>query len=298
MILDIRDLKTQLESKTFDATTVHFFISDEVNVLVNNYISEIGKIYNIIYVDDIELIPDENPLFNSEIKDVYVCKCLEINSNKLQNKIKNLIIISPKAVYGDEVNAIKFPKLEPWMVSDYCKQQLPGVREEDVDYLFTICKNDYERLLNETSKISIFTPEKQQSAFDNLKESSDWDDLQILKHWDLINYIQRKNLNGISEVLSKIDFIDIEGTGVVTLLLQNLKRVIDVQMNPHATAESLGMTPKQFKAITYSCNKFSNNQLINIYEFLTSIDYKLKMGELQLSNRKLVDYIICKVLTL
>lgn len=298
MILDIKDLKSQLESKTFDIATIHFFISDSYNVLVDNYISEIGKLYNIIYIDDVELIPDENPLFDSDITDVYVCRCSEINSNKLQNKIKNLIIISPKVVYGDEINAIEFPKLEPWMVTDYCKHQLPGVKSEDVDYLVSICKNNYTRILKEVSKVSVFNKERQQEMFDALKESNDWDDLQTLKHWDLINYIQRKNLKGISDILSRIEFIDIEGTGVVTLLLQNFKKVIDIQMNPQATAESLGMSPKQFNAITYSCNKFSNTQLINIYEFLTSIDSKLKMGELQLTNSKLVDYIICKVLTL
>lgn len=299
MLVNIAEIKTQLETHTFDLSKIHIFICDKDNILLNHYLGELGKTYDIIYVDSFELLPD-NLGFSVESNNIYVCKCAELKNSDLSNiesKLPNSIIVINKLEKDDLENSIvtSFPKLDDWMVQDYCKHLLPGVKEEDVEYLISITKGDNRRLLKEVEKISIFDVTTQQQEFDLLRNGNDWNDLQTLNIWDFINYIQRKDFNGMSTILSKIENIDIEGTGVVTSLLSSFRKIIDIQMNPSATAESLNMSPKQFKAITYSCNRFSNTQLIRIYEFLTSIDFKLKNGELQLSNSKLVDYIICNI---
>ena len=74
--------------------------------------------------------------------------------------------------------------------------------------------------------------------------------------------------------------------------------MIQVQMTPNATAQGLGMNPKVFNAIKYN-KKFSDNELINLFEFVTSLDYKLKSGNLPFdpNSRQLLDFVTNRVLS-
>ena len=120
-----------------------------------------------------------------------------------------------------------------------------------------------------------------------------------------INMCLKQCVN-IKYILSDLENLDIEATGLVTIMIKQIKNLIDIQVNPKSTAASLGMNPKQFNAIKYNVGKFKNEQLINMFEFLTEIDFRLKNGELTLDetnegivrNNKLVDYITVNLLNL
>ena len=64
------------------------------------------------------------------------------------------------------------------------------------------------------------------------------------------------------------------------------------------------MPPKQFAAVKYSVGKYTNSQLIKMFKFLTSLDLKLKSGNLQFNNNSrdnndiLVDYVTVNILRL
>ena len=101
----------------------------------------------------------------------------------------------------------------------------------------------------------------------------------------------------MATVYKEIQNIDVEPFGLIALLINNFRNVIDVQLSRNATAESLGLSGKQFWAIkNYSCGFYNREELIEIFEFLNDIDYKIKSGELNTSI--LIDYIICKILTI
>ena len=54
----------------------------------------------------------------------------------------------------------------------------------------------------------------------------------------------------------------------------------------------------------YNCNNFSNNQLIDMFDFITGLDYELKSGNLMFksdnreNNAAMVDYITVNLLHL
>ena len=65
-------------------------------------------------------------------------------------------------------------------------------------------------------------------------------------------------------------------------------------MNPSATAQSLGISDKQFIAIKYRTNIFSNEQLLKIFNMLIKIDEQLKTG--YLDEKNLIDYMLVNIL--
>ena len=74
----------------------------------------------------------------------------------------------------------------------------------------------------------------------------------------------------------------------------HLKNVIDIQLTANATPESTGMNPKQFNAVRYSVGKYSSKNLIRIFDVITTIDSKLKMGLLPHEN--IIDYLLINIL--
>ena len=300
MLVNISEIKNQIETKTFSFDKVHIFICNHSDTLPRHYIKELTKHIDLIFVDSEETIPEKNALFETEPTELYVYKCDEFKLKHLEGKVSNLLVLTQKldSSDGDNIFVTDIPKMEEWMFRDYCKHLLPGVDDKDIDYLINLVGDRTDRLLIEVEKISQFDISRQQSEFDKLRESNDWEDLEKLNNWDFINFIQRKNKKGLVSIIPKLKRIDILKEGMVTKLTNSFKNIIDVQMDPRSTPESLNISAEQFKKITYSCNKFSNAQLIKIYEFLTSFDYKLKKGELQLSNEKMVDYIVCNLLTI
>ena len=77
----------------------------------------------------------------------------------------------------------------------------------------------------------------------------------------------------------------------------SLYNLIRVQMDPKATAASLKMSYKQFMAIKYNCNKYSCKEVVDLYRFITGIDYRLKSGQLDMDDGTFVDYIVCRFLS-
>lgn len=132
------------------------------------------------------------------------------------------------------------------------------------------------------------------SAFELFNIEDAYSDLSNYNIFNFITAITKRDLNTIVDILKNINNIDIEPYGVLTLLLKQFRTIIDIQMNPKASAESLNMPPKQFYAIKMNCGRFDNNKLIDIYEKLTSIDLMLKSGELD--NNKIIEYLLINIL--
>ena len=137
---------------------------------------------------------------------------------------------------------------------------------------------------------------EQESVFRDISSSNGYCDLSPLNIFNFTNAILKKDKMTIMSVLEDIDSIDVEGTGLITILHKNFKQLIDVQIGKNTTAESLGMSPKQYKAVQYNCGKYTSDALVKVFEFITGLDYKLKSGQLDLSNQRLIDYIVCSVL--
>lgn len=304
--------------KTLKATLNEGVVSDNLFIfvwednpfLVLQYANRIAKLRNLSldYVDSFSsLYSEEEDLFglSSSVESIKVFRCdkFECPQGFDLSKLKNTIIIC-KDINLENEFVYRFPKLEDWEIIAYMKSQCKGLTDDEVKWLHSISsslgKNNENiyRLDNEMKKLKCFDVSEQEQVFKELSNANGYCDLSPLTIFNFTNAILKKDKVTIMNVLDDLDSIDVEGVGLITILHKNFKQLIDVQMGKMVTPESLGLSPKQFNAIKYNCNRFSSETLIKVFKFLTELDYKLKSGQLELSNQRMIDYIVCSVLSL
>lgn len=297
--MELRELKNKIlaqEALSFPL----LFINYDNDYLIKSYIKKIAE-NNSLTIKEIESIKEmvdiESGMFQ-EVDYLYIYKLnKDDNLSKEQLKDYKIILISDTDRNDSDIEKVVFNKLENWQIEAYVQALLPGLDNREVSWLCKNAKYDIWRLDNEASKLNIFDKKDQSKILMAINDDNGYVDLNELTIFNLSNAIMNKDMLGIKKVVEDIDNIDVEGTGLVTILLKNFLNIINIQTNSKATAQSLGMSEKQFRYLQYNqCNKYSNEELFNIYNFLTDIDYKLKSGLLEMTNNQLNYYVLSHII--
>lgn len=297
--MELRELKNKIlaqEALSFPL----LFINYDNDYLIKSYIKKIAE-NNSLTIKEIESIKEmvdiESGMFK-EVDYLYIYKLnKDDNLSKEQLKDYKIILISDTDRNDSDIEKVVFNKLENWQIEAYVQALLPGLDNREVSWLCKNAKYDIWRLDNEASKLNIFDKKDQSKILMAINDDNGYVDLNELTIFNLSNAIMNKDMLNIKKVVEDIDNIDVEGTGLVTILLKNFLNIINIQTNSKATAQSLGMSEKQFRYLQYNqCNKYSNEELFNIYNFLTDIDYKLKSGLLEMTNNQLNYYVLSHII--
>lgn len=287
--MNVIDLKINIENKTLSDSPMIWKITDSSSLLITNqYFHEIANFKNleIKLIDTTDEIPDTGFI---EDTNLYIIKTKEFNS-PLDN-FKNCIVICEKT----NLDCIKIPKLEKWQLDDFVTGKLPGINKNELLWLSNEYGDNYFGFINEIEKLSLFNKSEQAEVFNLLKNSGEFKSITSLNIWDLSNGILKRDKELIQKVLEVIDYIDVEPIGLLTVLYNNFRRVIDIQTNPRAIAKDLGISDKQLYAIKKNnCGYYSRDELVRIFKLLTSLEYKYKFEGLSLNN--LIDYMVCNIL--
>lgn len=264
---------------------------------------------NVKYVDDLSVVTTRvDSLFGDYTDDsntlyVYSCDNLDLSETEISNiqiATKNVIVICPKV--SDTVQSklsdkiIVIPKLEKWQIEDLAYSMADGADPDDIAYLLKVCGNDVHRLYNELEKVSLFSEQERKSAVKDFIYDGIFNDLSHYNVFDISTAIVKRDVNTLKNVYSEINNIDCEPIGLVALLLKNFKDVITVQLSSNPSPEKCGMESKKFWAVKYSCGYYTKEQLIKIYEMLTSIDFQIKTGSI--STSELIDYMITYIFSI
>ena len=306
--MDVVELKNSIQNKTLsDAFLVMQW--QDCDLIAVQYVKAIAEFkgLSIRYVESLDECDNSSDEFfesNLDNTSLNVLKADKFQLHSADNisKYNNTIVICKSIDSGTESilkvtkSLVVINKLQDWQILDYIKVKCPGLGEAELKWLQQITGNNIHRLEFETDKISIFEKSLQPVIFNLINSDGGYSDLSQLTIFNFTNAIIKRDYSTIKEVLTDIDNIDIEGVGLVTILRKNILNIMSIQMNAKATPESTGMTPKQFNAVRYSCGKIKDNKLIEMLQFLNSIDYRLKSGNLTLSNSRMIDYILCNVL--
>lgn len=241
---------------------------------------------------------------NIDYLQVYVTDKFTTKSTQQLEELKNVIIVCKEVdsnileFLKDKEYYFEIPKLQEWQILDYLKQSCKGLSAPKIKWLYDISGGNIYRLDNEIKKISCFNEKIQNEVFDIINDDNGYDDMTQNKIYDLTNAVLSKDLKQVAIILKDIKNMDVEGVGLVTILRKSFKLVIGIQLDRDASPEKLGIKATQFNVVrAKNCNKFNENKLKSIYKFLVEFDYNLKSGNLDMSKDRLIDYIICEVLS-
>ena len=297
--MELRELKNKIlaqEALSFPLLCINY----DNDYLIKSYVKKIAE-NNSLTIKEIESIKEmvdiESGMFK-EVEYLYIYKLnKDDNLSKEQLRDYKIILISDTDIKDSDIEKVVFNKLENWQIEAYVQALLPGLDNQEASWLCKNAKYDIWRLYNEASKLNIFDKKDQSKILMAINDDNGYVDLNELTIFNLSNAIMNRDMLGIKKVVEDIDNIDVEGTGLVTILLKNFLNIINIQTNSKATAQSLGMSEKQFRYLQYNqCNKYSNEELFNIYNFLTDIDYKLKSGLLEMTNNQLNYYVLSHII--
>ena len=299
--MQIDEVKYIIENKKYSGQVFIFQYSD-TKFIVKQYIEKLVLDFNfeLIYNDEIDdKIITGISLFgdvNDNILRVYDINEFDYNGNILNEK--NLIVLCKKikdelkTIYSD--NIIIVPKLENWQIKDFVYSVGDGIPESDLDKLIELCDSNMYRLTQELDKMLIFPNSLKQNIFKEFYKDGVFNDLSDATIFDFCSSIIKKDITKLTYIYSQLDRMDVNPLGFVSILYQNIKDIIKIQLGVKPTPESTGIAKNKFYAIKYNnLNKFNTKQLIQIFELLTDIDKQVKLGQLDVDN--IIDYVIVSI---
>lgn len=299
--MQIDEVKYIIENKKYLGQLFIFQYSD-TKFIIQQYIEKLVLDFNfeLSYNDEIDdKIITGVSLFgsvNDNVLRVYDINELDYNVN-LSNE-KNLIILCKKIneelkkLYAD--NIIIVPKLEDWQIKDFVYSIGEGIPESDLDKLIDLCDNNIYRLTQELDKMLVFPNSLKQNIFKEFYKDGVFNDLSDATIFDFCSSIIKKDISRLTQIYSQLDRMDVSPLGFISILYQNIKDIIKIQLGVKPTPESTGIAKNKFYAIKYNnLNKFNTKQLIQIFELLTDIDKQVKLGQLDVDN--IIDYVIVSI---
>ena len=303
--MTLQELKTQIEEQKLNNTFIIFHC--EQTFIARQYVAEISKLLNL----DITYLEDLNSL-GSRSKDIFFGGIEEqptlrvYNTDNFDYPTKalldetNLIIVTKKLT--DKVTAedysehiVSVPVLEHWCIKDYMYSILPGLDTKYIDWLMENCNYNIDRLQLEADKLLLFEENERNILFGEMLDDNAFIDITNKSIFDFTDAVVKKDINRLMQVYDDIENIDIEDIGVVTLMYQNFKKLLQVWTQSNPTTESTGLSPKQIYAISKLPRVWAQYQLVEILEFITSIDFKIKTGVMPMNILR--DYVVFKILS-
>jgi DNA polymerase III delta subunit len=307
MEIKVAELKTKIQEGSIGNSLI-LLVYSGTTFLANQYVNQIALVRNKtrVYVDGLEDIRTSNNFFNSdEDSSLYILNVDNFESSVTDfSQYKNTIVITKK-VSDETKQAVKMtavysklPELKDWQILEYMKSISGGLKDEQLKYLYDIAKGDIYRLNNEISKIALFDETMQSNMFYLIKKGGDYSDTTSFDVYQLKDALFNKDTKKLVSILLELKNMDIDFMGLLSVLHRNLKDIITVVLSKERNPEKLNMKESQFRVILSKYGNFDVNKICNLLDFITSIDYKLKSGLLSSSDSRLIDYLICNMLTI
>lgn len=299
--MELRELKSKIESNE-NPDQLLIFICKDNKFTAWQYVKAIAK----IRAEGIMDLEDLQPRVTKSLFDapqasslqVYQCSNFDSLDTRLLER-KNLIIMTDgvesfevKALFAS--NVVDFPALEDWQLKDYAYSLADGADPKDIDRLVDLCGGDIYRLHNELMKINIFPQIQRKYVLPDFVKDGVFSDLSTYNIFTVSNAVQSRDIETLRRILPERDYMDVEPLGLLTILYNNFRKMIQVWLSSNPTPENTGLKSNQIWAIKKLPRCYSKEQLINIFEMLSDMDRRLKTGEI--AESQMVDYMLLKIL--
>ena len=301
--MTLKDLKQQIESKKLIDKFIIF--KGQHTFVARQYISAICRILHlpIEYVDDLNQVVQpkldvfgwnqSEPTLKLHNVDVFEFTDYNLNNHAPLIVMTKKVESRTSELYKEYI--IELEQLEDWQIQDYLYSILDGVDRKLIDWLIKRCNSDIDRLQMEADKLLLFEPNERSIILNQMLEENAFSDTVDDNIFDFTDAIVKRDINRLGNIYKNINSIDIENIGVHTVLYKNFIKLVQVWLSANPSPQVTGLSSKQIYAINRLPRVWSHDSLINIIQFLTEIDYRVKTGDLPVNHLR--DYIVINVLS-
>ena len=264
--MTVQEIKSNLENNQLPKFPIIFLYSD-TRFVAEQYIEKIREISrrDVEYVDPVR--NNSVSLFGTQSNEaIRVCFCDELSST-----IDADIIVTKKILYDTEY--VTIPKLEDIWIKDYLFSQLDGIDIKALEKLFNESKKNIYRLYNEIKKLKGFSKTQKNIVFNEMIDDGQFDDISDKTIFDVSNAILKKDKEELKKLLLKIQSVDCEPLGLVTILYQNFRKYISVWLAKNPTEENTGLKRNVIYAISKQPKVFNKEQLIRSFQFVGEVPH-------------------------
>lgn len=283
--MNLQELKAHIETNTLKENLLIF--TGDGDFIFKQYLHKYvtDNSLDIKYIESIDEISSSNMFaFSSNV--LYL---LETETFIKEPASHNKVWVKCKK-NKSKTDSIELPKLEEWQLEDYIKSKCFGLKDSEVKELLKCYKDNPFRLDLELDKILIT------GTYKYIKDQL-YTDVANYMIFDLTTALVKRDKKKVSDILIEIEHIDVEPFGLLTLMTKNFRQLIDIQLAINPTAESVGVSDKQFWVLKkYNSGYYNREELVKIYKWLLDIDKRIKNGELD--TKYLNEYIITKIINI
>lgn len=283
--MNLQELKAHIENNTLKENLLIF--TGDGDFIFKQYLHKYvtDNSLDIKYIESIDEISSSNMFaFSSNV--LYL---LETDTFIKEPASHNRVWVKCRK-NKSKTDSIGLPKLEEWQLEDYIKSKCFGLKDSEVKELLRCYKDNPFRLDLELDKILIT------GTYKYIKDQL-YTDVANYMIFDLTTALVKRDKKKVSDILIEIEHIDVEPFGLLTLMTKNFRQLIDIQLAINPTAESVGVSDKQFWVLKkYNSGYYNREELVKIYKWLLDIDKRIKNGELD--TKYLNEYIITKIINI
>ena len=303
--MTLTELKNHLDNSTLPDNQLIILQGDLNNFLIKQYVERWSTIKGIpiVYLESLSSIRASNWVGGTPTENIFLYRAKELTTADilvLETTTENVLAVFEKIGEGipkelrDKV--IILPTLQDWQIKDYIKVTCPGISDEQLEWLMNSCGKDMHKIVLELDKIRYFPEVVQKDFFEELRKTGNLGPYYTYTILDFVNGIQKKDTAIIGDILPKIPIVDVEPTGLITMLYNSLKKMIKVKFNPRPTEQNTGLTSKQIYAISKSAPEFTGERLIKAFKIVTEVENLLLRN--QLSEDQIIDYLVIKLMNI
>ena len=289
----------------------------DFDFIANQYVTAIAenKDLEIQYIDSLDEVLDYLTSYDDYCPFLFVMHTDSFDELKEDYSIyTNTVVICNKiqAKVAKVVNnfVIKLDKLDPKdpkYIKEYINEECPGLSNDSINILCYVTQGNIHKIATVLTQLKLFTEKEQDKLFKELL-NTEGTELYYNTAFTLTDSLldMRNKLNTVHEILKHRNCCDITAMFVLTLLNTKLRNSAIICCGGKVSNTSFkgkdgkSMSPEYFRRIknSYIYNPKSQasvnqfNKIRNNLNFLSQVDNRIKLGQLELSDDYLLDYII------
>lgn len=228
----------------------------------------------------------------SALSDDKMVKALVNSSNYV---IVLLSSVDKRAQYYKSLSnyIVSFDKMSEDILMQVLKP-LCNIQESYLKWLIEVCDRDYGRCLLELDKVRIFSKEQQNDLFAKFAR----DGIIYCQIPDCIfdfsNAILKRDIKRSYSLWEDLKLRGDSPIQIFSVLYNNFRNLMIVQLSEHPTKESTGLEEKQINGIKWNKGKYTDSELVDIVLLIGELDTMIKQGTI--SEDVSMEYFLAKVM--